>query len=415
MPESGRYGRGVTDRPLAAWPLYAAGFLTAFGAHGVAAGLGVDAESLAINVLTLGILLALYDIAEVVLKPVFGALSDRIGIRRVILIGLGGFALASIAGALSDEVLWLAVARLAQGASAAAFSPAASAGVARLAGPGTAGRYFGRYGSWKGLGYALGPLLGAGLIAVGGFAALNWTLAGLAVAVAICVFARIEAIAVAPKVRVTVADLVRELRARDFLIPVVALATSTAALGIAVGFLPFLGSSMDLPVIVSVAAVSVVAIASSATQPLVGRLVDRVRSRRWEIISSGLVVTAGGFVLVAVVPSVVGIYLGALLIGVGIGATTPAAFTVLASSTPQHRLGRTMGNAELGREIGDAGGPLAAGAIIGAAGLPIGLAAAAAGTAVTGLALLLWSRRPLAGAVGEDLLPSTRRPGGGSD
>ncbi|THG29980.1 MFS transporter [Naasia lichenicola] len=393
----------MTDRPLTAWPLYAAGFLTAFGSHGVAAGLGVDTESLAISVLTLGILLALYDVAEVVLKPVFGALSDRIGIRPVILLGLGGFALTSVAGALSDEVIWLAVARLGQGASAAAFSPAASAGVARLAGPAPAGRYFGRYGSWKGLGYALGPLLGAGLIAIGGFAALNWTLAGLAVVVAICVFVRIEAIPVVPKVRVTVVDMVRELRARDFLIPVVALATSTAALGIAVGFLPFLGSSMDLPVFVSVAAVTVVAIASSATQPLVGRLVDRVQDRRWEITSSGLVLTAGGFVIIAAAPSVIGIYLGALLIGVGIGATTPAAFTVLASSTPPHRLGRTMGNAELGREIGDAGGPLATGAIIAAAGLPVALAAAAAGSAITGLALLLWSRRPLVGAVGGDL------------
>nr|BFE41115.1 hypothetical protein GCM10017544_20710 [Microbacterium imperiale] len=46
-----------------------------------------------------------------------------------------------------------------QGAATAAFSPASSATVARLAGAGRTGRYFGRYGSWKSLGYTLGPLL----------------------------------------------------------------------------------------------------------------------------------------------------------------------------------------------------------------------------------------------------------------
>ncbi|BAS10506.1 hypothetical protein AHiyo4_39280 [Arthrobacter sp. Hiyo4] len=54
----------------------------------------------------------------------------------------------------------LGLARLGQGAAASAFSPASSAMVARLAGGKKAGTYFGRYGSWKSLGYVIGPLLG---------------------------------------------------------------------------------------------------------------------------------------------------------------------------------------------------------------------------------------------------------------
>ncbi|HEU4948481.1 MAG TPA: MFS transporter, partial [Kribbella sp.] len=114
------------------WPLYAAGFTTAFGAHAVAASLGGASEDAVTSLLTLGALLALYDGAEVVLKPVFGTIADRIGARPVLLAGLVGFAVASGLYVLGNSPGWLWAARLGQGAAASAFSPAASALVARL-------------------------------------------------------------------------------------------------------------------------------------------------------------------------------------------------------------------------------------------------------------------------------------------
>ena len=82
------------------------------------------------SLLELGVLLALYDGAEVLLKPVFGSLSDRVGPRPVLLGGLVGFAIASTGFVVAGQPGWLGIARLAQGASAAAFSPAAAALVA---------------------------------------------------------------------------------------------------------------------------------------------------------------------------------------------------------------------------------------------------------------------------------------------
>src|SRR4051794_5633793 len=67
------------------WPLLAAGFVTAFAAHAIAANLGRYAEGGNASLLELGALLALYDGAEVLLKPVFGTLADRIGPRPVLL------------------------------------------------------------------------------------------------------------------------------------------------------------------------------------------------------------------------------------------------------------------------------------------------------------------------------------------
>ena len=74
----------------------------------------------------------------------------------------------------------------------------------------------------------------------------------------------------------------------------------------------------------------------------------------------------------------------ALLVGAGVGLATPVAFSHLAASTPEERMGRTMGSAELGRELGDAGGPLVAGAV-GTASVPgVGLIVVAALTAGAG-------------------------------
>ena len=42
-------------------PLFAAGFVTAFGAHSIAATLGAASPDLATHLLALGVLLALYD------------------------------------------------------------------------------------------------------------------------------------------------------------------------------------------------------------------------------------------------------------------------------------------------------------------------------------------------------------------
>jgi hypothetical protein len=79
--------RIVTDSsavPVRVAPLYAAGFVTAFGAHSVAAGLGATGEDVGPTLLRIGVLLALYDVAEVILKPIFAAPAQD-GLHRPLL------------------------------------------------------------------------------------------------------------------------------------------------------------------------------------------------------------------------------------------------------------------------------------------------------------------------------------------
>lgn len=365
-------------------PLYAAGFVTAFGAHGIAAGLGNYTHA---SLITLGLLLAVYDGAEIVLKPVFGSLADRIGPRPVLLGGLIAFTLASAAFVIAGNPAAVGVARLAQGAAAAAFSPAASALVARLTPTSHHGRAFGGYGAWKGLGYTLGPVLGGVLIHFGGYPALFAALAALALIVAIWAALVVPAVPPLPRTRQTLRDLARRLTNPGFLRPTAALAATTAALAVGVGFLPVQAASSGP--LISGLAVSTMAAAAALVQPLVGKLRDTGRIRDVPGMATGLLLAAAGYTIAATLPGLPALFLAALSIGAGVGAATPLGFAALAAATPPERLGQTMGSAEVGREVGDAGGPLLVGAIATATSLSGGLLALTAVLAAAALTITL--------------------------
>jgi MFS family permease len=362
------------------FPLYGAGFVTAFGAHSIAASLGGYVTGEHASLLVLGALLAVYDGAEVLLKPVFGWLADRIGPRPVLLGGLVAFATASALFVLAGDPALVGVARLGQGAAAAAFSPAAGAMVARLSPRSRHGRAFGSYGAWKGLGYTLGPLIGGALITLGGYTLLFATLAALAAAVAAWSAITVPTLSPLPRARQTVLDLARRLTQSGFLRPTLTLAGATAALAVGVGFLPVAGAKHGFGPLITGAAVALMAASAALTQPWAGRARDRERISDGTGMAAGLTLAAAGMAVAAVVPGIAGIAVAALAIGAGTGLATPLGFAHLAAATPTERLGQTMGTAEIGRELGDAGGPLLVGAI--AAGSTLGLG-------LGGLAVLL--------------------------
>ena len=369
---------GTSAAPARLAPLYMAGFVTAFGAHSVAAGIGADRTNLGLGLFALGVFLAVYDLAEIVLKPVFGTLSDRIGPKPVIVAGLTGFALVSLLGVWAVGPVELAVIRFLQGAAASAFSPASSASVSRLTDKSKAGTYFGRYGSWKGLGYAFGPIAAAVLLGTAGTPLLFGVLAGIATLSAVWVAIAVPPIPPLPRTRYTLVDLTKQVTDRSFLLPTIALAATTAVLGAATGLLPALGRSLGLNIYGATAAVTVLAIASALCQPLVGKLRDSGRLTTSPGISLGLGLLTSGLLVAALIPHPVAVFVAALVLGTGIGVVTPLAFSHLSATTPPQRIGRTMGTAEIGREAGDAAGPLLVGSIGSALGLPVGLVALAA-------------------------------------
>jgi MFS family permease len=137
-----------------------------------------------------------------------------------------------------------------------------------------------------------------------------------------------------------------------------------------------LGREAGLGPIATGATVSLLALVAAFVQPRAGHALDAGRLGQGAA-GLGLAVAAIGLVFAALVHSPAPLTLAAALIGLGVGTSTPLAFAALANAAPEGRLGQTMGAGEVGRELGDAGGPLLVGAIS-----PIGLSVALLGLAV---------------------------------
>lgn len=196
-----------------------------------------------------------------------------------------------------------------------------------------------------------------------------------AAATAVWTLIALSPLAPLPRPRYTVVDLVRQTTDRRFVVPTLALAASTAALGAAIGFLPALAVRDGSALLPGIGVASALALSSTLVQPWIGGIRDRRAIGDRAGIVTGLCVIAAGVLLAATVPVLAGLYPAAVLIGVGIGITTPYAFAALADATPPERLGRTMGSAELGRELGDSAGPLLVGSLATLSTLPLGLGA----------------------------------------
>jgi EmrB/QacA subfamily drug resistance transporter len=103
-----------------------------------------------------------------------GRLSDIIGRKRALMIGLAGFAAASALGGFSTSFTMLLSARVLQGSFGALLAPAALAMLTTtFTDPSERGRAFGIYGAISGGGGALGLLLGGILTS---YASWRWTL-----------------------------------------------------------------------------------------------------------------------------------------------------------------------------------------------------------------------------------------------
>jgi MFS family permease len=93
-----------------------------------------------------------------------GALGDRLGRRRVFLLGVAIFGLASVACGLSQTVGQLIAARAVQGVGAALLVPGSLALISVAFPPNERGKAFGTWAAFSGVTSALGPLLGGYLI-----------------------------------------------------------------------------------------------------------------------------------------------------------------------------------------------------------------------------------------------------------
>jgi len=137
------------------------------------------APSLGGDEMDVALVIAVYSLCAGILGPFWGALSDRIGRKSVLMICLFGGAVSYVLLGLASE-LWMVYAARGMGGVMAGSLPVASALMADLSRPERRAKAMGLVGTAFGLGLILGPLLG-GLLAGDGssFAAAGFFAAGM--------------------------------------------------------------------------------------------------------------------------------------------------------------------------------------------------------------------------------------------
>src|SRR3954451_11884181 len=103
-----------------------------------------------------------------------GAAGDAYGLRRVFMIGIGLFGLASMGCGLSGSATMLIAARAIQGIGGALLVPGSLALISAHFSPERRGKAIGTWAAASGIAAAFGPILGGWLIDVGPWQAIFW-------------------------------------------------------------------------------------------------------------------------------------------------------------------------------------------------------------------------------------------------
>lgn len=132
---------------------------------------------------TVGLLAASFAIAQFLLSPIWGRLSDRFGRKPIIATALLGLSFSFLLFGLSDSLTWLFIARILQGVFSGAAYPVAQAYVADVTSKDGRIKGMGNLGASLAAGFIFGPGIGGTLSAVhfsfpffvaAGLAALNF-------------------------------------------------------------------------------------------------------------------------------------------------------------------------------------------------------------------------------------------------
>lgn len=118
------------------------------------------AEELGASPTELGFLMAVYSLMQFIFAPIWGRISDRIGRKPVIMIGIFGLSLSFFIMALSTQLWMLFVARIIGGMLSAANMPTVMAYVADITSEEDRSKGMGVIGAATGLGFIFGPAIG---------------------------------------------------------------------------------------------------------------------------------------------------------------------------------------------------------------------------------------------------------------
>ena len=117
-------------------------------------------ESMGAGGTELGFLVASYAVMRLIFGPIWGGLSDRIGRKPILLIGISGYAITMIWFGLANTLWMLFAARILSGVLSSATAPTTMAFIGDSTPENERGGGMGLMGAAGGIGTIVGPVLG---------------------------------------------------------------------------------------------------------------------------------------------------------------------------------------------------------------------------------------------------------------
>jgi len=348
------------------------GFVTSFGAYVVAANLPSYSKETGAGLIVIGLLIALYDLAEIFIKPFGALLSRKIGEWAVLRIGLALFIVASgLYLVLPPQYLILV--RLLQGAGAAFFSVMSMTLLIRYFME-RKGTVLGIYGAFKNAGYVLAPTIGGFFVYYHGFQSIFVLCSGIGLLVIILTYvirprlplADASAAIKKNKKNPALKDLVDSVKNRRTLPMFLIMFFNMIFMAAFFGFLPILLSSKGLDPLQAGFVLALNAAVYLAVQPFAGKLSDSLGRKK--LITLGLVLCTLCISFIPFLPNP--FYIGAAcLMAVGIGCVAPLGEAFIGDVSEEHALALNLGIAGSYKELGEMTGPLTMGFVGQALGL----------------------------------------------
>lgn len=364
----------MNQLPIRYWYLIIlslSGFVTSFGAHIVATNLPPYVKIVGGGAFLIGLLIAIYDFAELFAKPLAGYIADKRGMKIVLLIGILIFIFGSLLFLLLDPKFLLLV-RFIQGIGAAALSTVSITLVAKYFTT-DRGRAFGIYNAIKGAGYVISPALGGFIISEYGFTMVFTISAAIGAFVFFLALFLPEdhnqKVILEDDNDVPLKQFFSIFKESRLLFIYGIIVVNMFLVSILFGFLPVYLYSIGYTPFQSGMTVSLATVSYLLVQPFAGYLADKIQIHY--TIFLGLIIAS---ITIGALTFTSGIALKIILIfaGIGVGTVWTNSDTLVSSLADPEKLGASMGAAQTFKEFGDMFGPLLIGTLIHFFGVQVG-------------------------------------------
>ncbi|RST76555.1 MFS transporter [Siminovitchia acidinfaciens] len=314
------------------------------------------AEEMGASPAELGLLMAVYSLMQLLFAPMWGRVSDRIGRKPVMMIGIFGLAISFFMMALSSALWMLFAARVIGGFLSSANMPTVMAYVADVTSEEDRGKGMGIIGASIGLGFILGPAIG-GVFSKTSLS-MPFFIAGFSSLLTFIFVLLLLKESLPPEKRgehlVKKMPLHKALRGPISILYILQLFTSLSLAGLEATFAYFAAKKAGLGTVQLGYLFMIMGVAGAIVQ---GGLVGRMTKKYGEgaVIQIGIVVSAIGFGLILLVDSFATAAVYLTIFGIGNGVIRPSVSALLTkTSTAGH--GSTTGLLSsfdsLGRIIG---------------------------------------------------------------